>query len=112
MVGIYEYSCAGVDGSNNSKIDLNNSKQLNYLSTQIENLKILYFKYKDSNLLEKPGFLLLLSSTNHSTTLAEEIFQLLEVKTTASFGHFLSIIPFLLENYSQIMDNIPNYSLS
>ena len=65
----------------------------------------MYFKYKQSNLLDRQGLqnLLKISETEDVT---EEIFNFLEIKKITSFGQFLSIIPLLLENYTKIMQKL------
>ena len=72
----------------------------------MQQLKQLYFKYKQSNLLEKNGLHELLRCVENTDFSVEGVFQILEIKNYANFGQFLSIIPLLLENYSKIMQNL------
>ena len=106
ILGIFEYSCSGIEGNSRSKLDITNASQLRYLSQQIQQLKNLYFKYKKSSLLEKQALGKLLKAVDGLDNTAEEIFKLIEVKNQAKFGQFLSIVPFLLENYTKIMQSL------
>lgn len=78
-------------------------KHLNYLDVQIQQLKLLYFKYKESNLLEKKKLVKLLKCSEEMEKIYWETFDLLEIQKIATFGQFLRLVPILLENYSKIM---------
>lgn len=105
-VGIYEYSCGGLATLCQSKLDIMNTKHIRYLNLQIQQLKLLYFKYKRTNLLERNGLIELLQCSGSMENITLDVLELLEIKENANFGQFLSLIPFLLENYSAIMQKV------
>lgn len=78
-------------------------KHLRYLDVQIQQLKLLYFKYKKSDLLEKKKLVKLLKCSGETEKLYWETLDLLEIEKIATFGQFLRFVPLLLENYSKIM---------
>lgn len=106
IIGIFEYSCSGIEGGSKSKIDLTNFKHVRFLSLQVNQLKSLFFKYKQSALLEKPALYKLFESVKRLDSCLDEIFSVLDLKKSANFGQFLSLIPLFLENYEEIMRNL------
>jgi len=106
IIGIFEYSCSGIEAGSKSKIDLTSFKHVRFLGVQVNQLKSLYFKYKQSALLERKALAKLFESVKRLDSRLEEIFSVIDLKKSANFGQFLSIIPLFLENYEEIMENL------
>lgn len=103
---MYEYTNFGMPKNlSSSRLDFNNLRHLQNLSTQINEIKRIYKHYSDCQLLTRDGFSSLLRSIfNNECT--EEILLLLTIGNRVNFAQFLSVIPLLLENYDNLMVKI------
>ncbi|OMJ71761.1 hypothetical protein SteCoe_29932 [Stentor coeruleus] len=106
ILTMYEYTNFGMPKNlSSSRLDFNNLRHLQSLSTQVNEIKRIYKHYSDCQLLTRDGFTCLLRSIFNSEC-TEEILFFLTIGNKVNFAQFLSVIPLLLENYDNLMVKI------
>jgi hypothetical protein len=103
ILSMYEYTNFGMPSSlPSSRLDLNNTRHLKNLHSQVTEVKKIFKHYSDGRLLSKEGFSSLLK-TICSEDQSEEILRYLLIGNKVNFGQFMIVIPLLLENYDSLM---------